>query len=156
MTDIIDDILNLEYKTNVTEYPADAVGQSKRKFPTAYGFTPVFMEEANKWITQVRGASAESDPTSDSEYNTYLRYAAMWRGRNKAISITSMLAGLRYKGRITTRLTHVNPGDLIAVTDSKTGLLAQKVRVIDVTHNGGLGQASTTLDVEEDEETVTV
>jgi hypothetical protein len=80
----------------------------------------------------------------------------MWRGRNKAISITSMLAGLRYKGRITTRLTHVNPGDLIAVTDSKTGLVAQKVRVIDVTHTGGLGQASTTLDVEEDEETVTV
>jgi hypothetical protein len=156
MTNIIDDILNLEYKTNETEYPADAVGQSKRKFPTAYGFTPVFMEEANKWIVQIRGASAESDPTSDSEYNEYLRYAAMWRGRNQAISITSLLAGLRYRGRITRRFTHVNPGDLISITDSKTGLVSQKVRVIDVTHNGGIGQASTTMDVEEDEETITV
>jgi len=156
MIDTIESILNDEYRINSAKYPTAGTGSSNRRFPTVYDFTPSFFTDANLWQVNVRRGSALTAPSNDSEFNTQLKYAAMWRGRNKAIAITSLLSGLRYKGRITMRGTLINPGDLIQVTDRNTGLLKQLVRVIDVTHNGNPSQFSTTVDVEEDEETIRV
>lgn len=154
MTELIDTILNTEYTNNSGSFPSAAAGDSNRRFPSSYPYVPDFLSDSNQWITQVEGDTAITNVTTDSEFNEALRKAAFWRGRAESIMITSMLSGLRYKGTITLRGRNINPGDLISVTDQYTGLATQKIRVIDVTHTGGTSQWSTTLSVEEDEETI--
>jgi hypothetical protein len=154
MTELIDTLLNKEYVENSGSFPAAGAGDSNRRFPTSYPYTPDFLTDANKWITQIRGDSAETQADDDADFNTFLRYAAFWRGRAESIMITSLLSGLRYRGTITLRGILINPGDLVSVTDSYTGLETQKLRVIDVSQNVSSTQWSTTLTVEEDEQTV--
>ena len=162
MTDLINTILFDEYADGaVTDatYPAEVVGDSNRRFPTGYTGPDLdnwtFKEDCNKWRVRVKGQSERTSLTSDSDYNNSVREAALWRGRNKATNITQSLGGLRYKGTVTVRGRHINPGDLVTVTDAKTGLATQKIRVLNVTQTLSNGQWSTTLDVEEDEELAT-
>lgn len=156
MTELIDALLTKEYEVNSANYPAATAGDSNRRFPSSYaGLTPTFLNDANSWETQVLGESASSAPNNDSDFNTLLRYAAQWRGRNEAIAITNRLSGLRYRGTITLQGQLSNPGDVVSITDANTGLKTQKVRVIDVTQTFSTGQWSTTLTVEEDEKVLT-
>jgi hypothetical protein len=156
MIDTIDQLL-LEWinYANANTITLDANDSDElRRFPDSSEY-PLsdwsFKQDSNNW-RNLEGDSARTTLTSDSDFNESLREAALWRGRSKAQNITARVGGLRYRGTITLNGAYYNPGDLVQITDSKTGLNQQLVRVIDVTQNIGKGQWSTTLEVEEDEE----
>jgi len=154
MTELIDTILNKEYELNSGDFPSASVGDSNRRFPTSYNYVPNFLPDTNRWLVEVENEPPITEVSTDNEFNEALRKAAFYRGRAEAKMITSLLSGLRYRGTVTLRGTHINPGDLISVTDSYTGLETQKLRVIDVSQNVSPTQWSTTLTVEEDEQTI--
>jgi hypothetical protein len=156
MTEITETILNGEYAAYPARYPAATTGSSNRRFPSSYtGLTAwTFKDDGNAFRTQVLHLTARTQITNASDYNNSLREAAQWRGRNQAQQITTRLAGLRYKGTITMRGTHINPGDLILVNDAKTGIVNQKLRVQDVTQTLTKSQWSSNISVSEDEKVV--
>lgn len=121
-----------------------------KQFPSSYPVTPSFLDDSNKFRALL-GQSARANVTSDSEYNDALREAAKQRGYIEAQKITKNKAGLRYRGQIAIKGTHVNPGDLIQLNNNYVGLLSQKLRVINVTHSINQNNWETTLEVEEDE-----
>ena len=155
MIDIIPTIYSEEVKAYPARYDA-ATANAPKRFPNAY---PVndwkFKQDTNNWRVIVLGQSARTSIANDGEYNKALEEAAFWRGRVKSQALTQKLAGLRYRGNITLPGTVVNPGDLLRVTDGQTGVNNQLIRVVNVTHNVGKNQWSTTLEVEEDEKTIT-
>jgi len=112
-----------------------------------------FKSESNRWRCD-EGESLRTEINSDSEYNESLREAAKWRGKRESTLITTKMSGLRFKGTLTLKGRLVNPGDLIRLTDSKTGIANQLLRVHDVTQSVSKTQWSTNLSVEEDEKTV--
>lgn len=155
MTDKINTIYNKELTLYPSRYATTATTGNK-EYPTAsYPLSEwSFKNDSNLFRTIVRGQTARTTLTNDSDYNKSLEEAAFWAGRQTAQSITQKLAGLRYKGTITLRGRLINPGDLIRITDPKTGVSNQLLRVLNVTQNIGKSQFSTTLDVEEDERTL--
>jgi hypothetical protein len=158
MIELTDTLLNIEYadgaSTDAT-YAAPGTGDSNRVFPSSYPISNwTFKQLSNNFRTQVLNESARTTLSNDSDFNNSLREAAQWLGRAESISITQALSGLRYRGRITTRGAMYNPGDVIQITDANTGVPQRKVRVLDVTFNCSKGQFSTSLEVEEDEQTV--
>lgn len=124
------------------KYPADV------EYPLA---NYPFKDLANQW-QNLNDDTLFGSLANDSDFNDALRAAALMMGRTKAQNITSRVGGLRYRGTITTNGVYYNPGDLIRITDSKTGVKDQLVRVLDVTQTITQNQWSTNLQVEEDEE----
>lgn len=115
-----------------------------------YPEVPTFLGDANNFWSSI-GSSTDTDVDDDTEYNAALRAAAKWRGLIEARKITSKRAGLRYRGSIAIKGAHVNPGDLIQTTNPFSGLVAQKLRVLGVTHQINKNKWESILKVEEDE-----
>ena len=101
-----------------------------------------------------RSIARSANVANDAEYNAALREAAKWRGLQEAQKITRKRTGLRYRGKIALKGAtgaHANPGDLIQNTNRYSGLVAQKLRVIGVTHQISSSRFETIIDCEEDE-----
>ena len=155
MINIMEDLLN-DWKLFAERYSiALAEGDQSntlRRFPSSFPLSDwSFKYDSNQWRLS-QGDSPRATLANESDFNASLREAALFRGRAQAQDITSRVGGLRYRGTITLRGDYYNPGDLISVTNQETGLQTQLIRVIDVTHNIGKNQWSTTLSVSEDEE----
>jgi len=159
MIDVIPQLL-LDWKNyadnNGISIETTPANDTLRRYP-ADGEYPIsdwsFKAAANSWRSKV-GKTAWSTLANDGDFNESLRDAALWVGLSKAQNLTARVGGLRYRGTVTTKGAYYNPGDLIRVTDSKTGISQQKVRVIDVSQIVSKGQWSTNLSVEEDEEAI--
>lgn len=122
-----------------------------KQFPDSgqYPVVPSFLDDANKYLATI-GASTYTDADNDTEYNDILRAGCKWRGLQEAKKITRGRQGLRYSGQIAIKGSHVNPGDLVKVTNGFIGLTSQLLRVKQVTHNINQNGWETTLNVEED------
>lgn len=157
MIDVMDNLLLewIKYADNQSITLDPNTQDELRRFPDS-GAYPLsdwsFKQASNNWKTIIDGESARTTLTSDTDFNDSLREAALWIGRTKAQNITARVGGLRYRGTITTNGVYYNPGDLIKITDEKTGIKDQLVRVLDVTQTISANQWATTLDVEEDPE----
>jgi len=153
MTKIVHFLVNEDIATNSTR---DTTNQDTLKqFPDAgeYPLTPTFLDDANKFRASI-GAAARTNVTNDSEYNNCLREAAKWRGIQQAKKITTARTGLRYRGQLIIKGQNVNPGDLVSVTNGWVGLDSQLLRVLNVTHSINRNGWETTLEVQEDEKTI--
>lgn len=127
-----------------------------KQFPSSgsYPVVPSFLDDANKFRARL-GKSALTDVDNDSEYNSMLREACKERGWQEAKKITTKRSGFRYRGSIAMKGVHVNPGDLVDVTNAFVGLNSQKLRVLGVRHNINMNGWETVLELEEDEKTET-
>jgi len=115
-----------------------------------YPFAPAFIDSTNAFKARL-GQSQITEVANDTAYNSALRDAAKEKGYLAAEKITTNRAGLRWKGQIALKGTHLNPGDLVQVTNPFVGLQSQLLRVKEVTHNINRNAWETTLNVEEDE-----
>ena len=118
-----------------------------------YPISPSFLDLANQYRATL-GQSARSNVANDSEYNDCLREACKQVGYSAAEKISLKRTGLRYKGQVALKGTHLNPGDLVQVTNPFIGLNSQLLRVLDVTHNINQNGWETTITVQEDEKAV--
>lgn len=153
MTQLLLDFKNYAADNGISQETTPA-NDEYRRFPDGSEYSLSswsFKDEANLW-RNYRNKSLWTTLTNDSDFNNSLRDAALWRGLKNAQNITAKVGGLRYRGTVTMKGDYYNPGDLITVTDSASGLNIQKIRVIDVTQNIGKSQWSTNLSVEEDED----
>ena len=151
MISIVHTLINEDRKQNASR---DTTNQDIfKQFPSSYPMSPSFLAEANIFRASI-GESARANVASDIDYNDCLREAAKQRGMTQALKITSARSGLRYKGQIPLKGTHINPGDLVKVTNPFVGLASQLLRVIEVTHTINANGWETVLDVQEDEKTV--
>ena len=153
MSKIVHTLINDDIEENPTR---DTTNQDIfKQFPASYApaIVPSFLDDANNFRA-LNGDAARTNVTSDATYNDCLREACKWRGRQEAQKITSKRSGLRYKGQIAIKGTHINPGDLIEVTNPFVGLNSQYLRVTEVSHKINGNNWETTLQVEEDEKTL--
>ena len=118
-------------------------------YPLTGATLPVFVTEANQYRAS-QGDSARTSIADDGEYNDCLREAAKNVGVSKAMKITQKRSGFRWRGKIAIKGANVNPGDLI---EASFGQAAQKLRVIETTHQINANGYETILDVQEDENT---
>ena len=155
MTDISFTLLKQDRAINSTRN-STPVDDPYKQFPTpgSYPLTNwAFKSDSNKWRA-LQSQAARTTIASDTEYNDSLREACKWLGRQKSVSITNKLFGLRYKGKVSVKGTNYNPGDLVRVTSPNLGITSQLLRVIGVNWSMTNNQYSCTLDVEEDEKTI--
>jgi hypothetical protein len=153
MTNVVHTLINEDIKVNTSRDTGNP--DIYKQFPSSYtpAIVPSFLADSNLFRAS-QGMTARTDVTSDAEYNDCLREAAKQRGLSAAQKITTARAGLRYKGQIVLKGVHLNPGDLIEVTNPWVGLKSQYLRVTEVTHNITSQGWETTLDVQEDEKLV--
>lgn len=159
MTKIVHTLLDQDLITNSLR---DTTNQDLYKqFPASYPVIPSFLDDANKFRAS-QGSSARTNVASNVEYNDCLREAAKQRGLAEAQKIVTKRTGLRYRGTVTLKgahknpgetglITHVNPGDLISTTEPPVGLSSQLLRVISVNHVINANSFESTLTLEEDE-----
>lgn len=153
MTDIISKLVYEDSKDAWNPDRKDEPANDQyKKFPTdvSYPITDWFFKNDTNSFRASQGQSAMTSITNDSDYNQALRDAAMWRGRLRAIQITTKLRGLRYRGNISVPFKPIQPGDLVDVQNSFVGVNV-KIRVVGVRHRTQSAQASTLLELEEDE-----
>lgn len=122
-----------------------------RQFPSAYPVSNWSFKNASNAWRSYNNQSERTTLASNAEYNDSLREAAKWQGLGEAQRITARRSGLRYRGQIALKGTILSPGDLVQITNTRTGINQQKLRVLEVTHNITANTWETTIDVEEDE-----
>jgi len=152
LTDISNTLIQSDLKINSTRETTNQ--DTYRQFPDSAEYpisTWGFKQQQNAW-ENLTNDTITTSITSDADYNDGLRKACRWQGWNRAKNITLRTAGLRYRGQVAVDGQIYNPGDLIQVVNKYTGLLSQKLRVINVYNNGNSNNVRTTLDVEEDEQ----
>jgi len=157
MTEIIynfvrDDINNYNITRDTT-----ATQDKLKQYPDS-GEYPIstwsFKSDSNSF-RNLLGLSPRATLTDDTDYNDSLREGCKYRGLLEAQSITSKTSGLRYKGDLVVTGQHINPGDLIQITNRFTGQVQQLIRVINVRHTVNQKGWETILEVEEDEKVET-
>jgi len=89
--------------------------------------------------------------TNDATYNDALRQLARFQGGVKASNILNKLASARWRGTVELVGKKYTTGNLVQFTDSRIGLLNQKVRITEISHNFTKSGWFTTLELEEDE-----
>jgi len=104
-------------------------------------------------LSDADGIIGES--TSDATYNTTLRRAAKVRGKQRARSILSGLANARWKGSAEIYGQIMRAGNLVQFTDTRFGIIEQKLRIHDVKHNVSKQGWFTKITLEEDEQAIT-
>jgi len=124
-----------------------------KQFPDSYApaIVPSFLDDANNFRVKVLSTTKRTDVSSDAEYNDTLKEAAKWRGLQEAYKITRKKSGLRYRGKIPLRGVHINPGDLLEVSNPWIGVNSQLLRVLNVTQQIISNKWETIVDVQEDE-----
>lgn len=155
MTDLADTFLKKDLEINPNR-AATPENDTLRRYPSTY--TPAisnwsFKDSGNKWRAK-EGQAARTTLTSDGDYNDSLREACKWEGLQRATQLTLKMAGLRYKGTLSMRFRNIRAGDLISLTSTNTELNGKLIRVIDVRHGITGKQASTNLELEEDDKTI--
>lgn len=152
MTNLANNFINNDLAIN-TARDTTKTQDKLRQYPASYSPAITnwsFKESSNNWRV-TNGLTARTDLNNNSEYNESLREACKYAGLIEARAITSKMSGLRYNGDIALKGQHINPGDLIQVTNRYTGQNAQKLRVINVRHNINQNGWISTINVEEDE-----
>ena len=95
------------------------------------------------------------DSTSDGTYNSTLRRASKVKGKERARSILSGLASARWKGDMEVYGAKYQAGNLIEFTDTRFGLVNEKLRIQDVKHSISKSGWFTKLSLEADEAAIT-
>jgi hypothetical protein len=154
MIKIVHDLIDSDLKVNTVRNTSNQ--DIYKQFPSSYG--PItdwgFKLLSNQFRTEELGLSARTQLASDSEYNDSLREACKMKGLIEARKITRKQSGLRYRGSIALKGTHINPGDLIRVTNPFVGLNSLLLRVTEVAQTTNKNSWETILSVEEDEKRV--
>ena len=156
MTSISNDAVLLDIQKFNTSRDTSNTQDQLKQYPSSYSpaITSWSFKDDSNNFRNLLGLSARTSISNDTEYNESLREACKWRGLQQAKKITTKTSGLRYKGDIVLKGTHINPGDLIQITNRYTGQLMQKVRALNVRHQVNQNGWETILSVEEDEKTV--
>ena len=153
MTEIVNNFIQDDINNCNTVRDTSITQDKMRQYPDS-GKYPIstwsFKNDSNAF-RNLQELTARDTLTSDGDYNESLREGCKYRGLLEAKNITSRTSGLRYKGSIALKGQHLNPGNLIQLTNRYTGQLQQKVRVINVRHNVNANGWETVLEVEEDE-----
>lgn len=153
MTEIVNNFIQDDINNYNTVRDTSITQDKMRQYPDS-GKYPIstwsFKNDSNAF-RNLQELTARDTLTSDGDYNESLREGCKYRGLLEAKNITSRTSGLRYKGSIALKGQHLNPGNLIQLTNRYTGQLQQKVRVINVRHNVNANGWETVLEVEEDE-----
>lgn len=98
--------------------------------------------------------SSASDITDDSDYNDCLWERCLMEGKNKAEALLKGLSHARWKGNIMVKGGSYTPGNLIKLYDTRLGLNGKLIRIMDVKHNFTKSVWQTTLELEQDPETI--
>ncbi len=88
--------------------------------------------------------------TSDAEYNIEFKARAREKANAKADSIIKGTSSQRWKGPIEFRFHNFTVTDLIQYTSEPGGLVSQKLRITDITHNIQKSGSFTTITTEGD------
>lgn len=91
---------------------------------------------------------------SDSTYNAALRNEINRLGKNRSRAIISGRNSSRFKGKISTKGANYNPGDLLKVTNKKTGQIDELIRVHEVREQIDNSIWQTNLEIEQDDEAI--
>ena len=92
--------------------------------------------------------------STDSTYNTALRTQILKEGRSRARSLAKGLSDARYKGRIERKGAIITVGNLIKLTNLKTGQNQELIRVTDVRDTINKNGWFTSLELEQDQKAI--
>ena len=118
---------NITYNENV---------KGKHNYPTVYPVIPA-------WNSTI-------SVNSDAEYNTEFRKKAKETAKGRAKSLISLRSSQKWKGNIVFRFYNFTIGDLLQYTSTAGGIFQEKLRINEISHIITKGDATTTLDVEND------
>ncbi len=151
MSKIVHSLIDKDLKVNTSRETTNP--DIYKQFPTdgSYPITSWAFSQESTNFRALSGTAARTSLTNDADYNDSLREAAKWIGLIEAKKITRKRSGLRYKGQITLKGQHINPGDLIQVTNPFTGQNEELLRVLSVNHRITMAGWEVTLEVQEDE-----
>lgn len=151
MVDIAKKYLDNDYQLNTTASNREGNGYPFPQYPLA-GSYPTDTAWSDNNLSDEKGDIGNA--TSNGTYNTTLRRACKYRGQERATNLLKGLADARFKGSIDLYGQKSQAGTLISVTDTRFGILNQRLRIQDVKHTVTKTGWFTRLSIEEDEKAI--
>lgn len=144
MTDIAQKLIEDEIaRGNLIEdnsTPGEFTFSGNRYTNDTYGFT-------TSWGVDTTGFS-------DDDYNNSLKDRIIEVAKNRSRNIMNAISGQRFKGSMEIKGEIITPGTLYSITDTDTGIVNEKIRVVNVQHNFTTEGWFTTLELEQDEDAI--